>query len=98
MSTVPRTKKSSVASKTVSIDPSQKSFSVLQCAIYTGLSHWQVRMAIWQGKLPARHVGKSLVILRNDADAFLENLPTVDANTSPWLANRGMSGAKVVRL
>jgi hypothetical protein len=73
---------------TVSIDPSQKSFSVPQCAIYTGLSHWQVRMAIWQAKLPARRVGKSLVILRSDADTFLENLPTVIANNSAWLVRR----------
>lgn len=77
-----------VARKSVSIDPTQKSFSVPQCAIYTGLSHWQVRMAVWQGRLSARRVGKTLVILRNDADKFLENLPTVSANNSAWLARR----------
>jgi len=79
----------SAAKKFVSIDPSQKSFSVPQCAIYTGLSHWQVRMAIWQAKLPARRVGKSLLILRRDADAFLENLQTVSANEAEWLKARG---------
>jgi hypothetical protein len=77
-----------VVKKVVSIDPSQKSFSVPQCALYTGLTHWQVRMAVWQGKLPARRVGKSLVILRSDADAFVEGLPTVSANNSAWLARR----------
>jgi len=77
-----------VANKVISIDPSQKSFSVPQCAIYTGLSHWQVRMAIWQGKLSARRVGKSLVILRSDADAFLDGLPTVSVNNSAWLSRR----------
>jgi hypothetical protein len=76
------------AKKIVSIDPTQKGLSVPQCALYTGLSHWQVRMAIWQGRLSARRVGKSLVILRSDADAFLENLPTVNANNSAWLARR----------
>lgn len=77
-----------LAKKIVSIDPTQKGLSVPQCALYTGLSHWQVRMAIWQGKLSARRVGKSLLILRSDADAFLENLPTVNANNSSWLARR----------
>jgi excisionase family DNA binding protein len=81
------------AKKTVSIDPTQAGLSVPQCAVYAGLSHWQVRMAIWQGKLPARRVGKSLLILRSDADTFLENLPTVSANNSPWLANRQKEGA-----
>jgi hypothetical protein len=81
------------AKKTVSIDPAQKGLSVPQCALYTGLSHWQVRMAIWQGRLSARRVGKSLVILRSDADAFLENLPPVKANNSAWLANRQKAGA-----
>jgi excisionase family DNA binding protein len=76
------------AKKIVSIDPSQKSFSVPQCACYLGLSHWQVRMAIWQGRLSARRVGKSLLILRSDADKFLDNLPTVSANNSAWLARR----------
>jgi hypothetical protein len=77
-----------VVKKIISIDPSQKSFSVPQCALYTGLSHWQVRMAIWQAKLPARRVGKSLVILRSDADTFLEGLPIVSANNSAWLSRR----------
>jgi len=76
------------AKKTVTLDPTQKALSVPQCALYTGLSHWQVRMAIWQGRLSARRVGKTLVILRSDADAFLENLPTVSANNSAWIARR----------
>lgn len=68
------------AKKSISIDPTQKGLSVPQCALYAGLSHWQVRMAIWQGRLSAKRVGKSLVILRSDADKFRENLPTVNAN------------------
>jgi hypothetical protein len=84
-----RTKPQSPApKKIVSIDASQASFSVPQCAVYTGLTHWQVRMAIWQGKLSARRVGKSLVILRSDADAFLESLPQVSVNNSAWLSRR----------
>jgi hypothetical protein len=50
-------------------------------------------MAVWQGKLPARRVGKSIIILRDDADKFLEGLPPVNANTSAWLANRQKAAA-----
>jgi len=78
-----------VANKTVSIDPTQAAFTLPQCAIYTGLSHWQVRMAIWQGHLSARRVGKSLLILRADADRFLAELPPVSASKSEWLERRG---------
>ena len=85
---VPKKIHAVASQKIVSIDPTQKGLSVPQCALYMGLSHWQVRMAIWQAKLPARRVGKSLVILRSDADAFLAALPAVSANNSAWLARR----------
>ena len=72
-------KKPSATTKVISLDPTQKGLSVPQCALYVGLSHWQVRMAIWQGKLSARRVGKSLLILRSDADKFLEMLSQPNA-------------------
>jgi hypothetical protein len=82
--------RNSIASpeKSVSIDPTQAAFSIPQISAYTGLSHWRVRMAIWQGRLAAKKVGKSLIILRADADAFLAALPAVSANKSDWLARR----------
>lgn len=79
----------------VSIDTAQRAFTVPQVAAYSGLTHWQVRMAIWQGKLSAKKVGKSLIILRDDADRFLEGLPTVSANSSAWLARRNRVGVMV---
>jgi hypothetical protein len=45
-------------------------------------------MAIWQGRLAAKRVGKSLIVLRQDVDGFLEALPTVSANDAEWLRNR----------
>lgn len=81
-------KKVALPKKTVSLDPSQRAFTIPQVSAYTSLTHWQVRMAIWQGKLPAKKVGKSLLILRDDADTFLESLPTVSVNNSDWLARR----------
>jgi excisionase family DNA binding protein len=70
------------------LDPTQKSFTIPQVAAYSGLTHWQVRMAIWEGRLAAKRVGKSLIVLRQDVDAFLESLPTVSANDAEWLAKR----------
>ena len=72
----------------VVLDPSQAAFGIKQLAAYTGLSAWQCRMAIWQGRLVAKKVGKSLVVLRADADAFLSQLPAVSTNKSDWLARR----------
>lgn len=74
--------------KFVWLDPTQASFTIPQISAYTGLSHWQVRMAIWQGKLTAKKVGKSLIVLRTDVDKFLADLPAVSANKSEWLARR----------
>lgn len=45
-------------------------------------------MAVWEGKLPAKRVGKSLIILRADVDKFLRELPDVGANSAEWLAKR----------
>jgi len=77
-----------VAKKLVSIDPTQTSFNIPQAAVYMGLTPWQTRMLVWQGKLPARKVSKNIIILRADADAFLKALPTVNPNPSDWLARR----------
>lgn len=72
----------------VEINPSQISFTIPQAAVLTGLTDWRIRMAVWAGKLPAKKVGKTLLILRADAEAFLKNLPVVSANDSEWLAKR----------
>ena len=53
-------------------------------------------MAVWEGRLAAKRVGKCLIILRDDVDAFLQTLPNVTLNTSEWLAKRN-HGSVVVR-
>jgi len=90
-----RTSEVSATSQSVDVVdlPQQAGFNILQCAAYTGLSAWGVRMAIWKGHLPARKVGRSLLILRRDIDEFLETLPKVDPLQSSWLAAR-QGGAK----
>jgi len=72
----------------VRIDPTQASFTIPQVAAYCGLTPWQVRMVVWKGQLPAKKIGKSLIILRADADSFLKSLPNVAASEAAWLAKR----------
>lgn len=72
----------------VRLDPTATSFNIAQASVYTGVSPWRLRMAIWQAKLPARKCGKSLIILRADVDAFLKSLPTVSASDAAWLKVR----------
>lgn len=84
----PKTSKAVHAVELCPLDPTQASFTIPQVAKYSALSHWQVRMAVWEGKLPAKRVGKSLIILRADVDKFLGELPNVGANSAEWLAKR----------
>lgn len=62
---------------------------VSEAAEYAGATHWCIRTAVWTGKLRARRVGKTLIILRDDLDRYLESLPEVPPLKSPWLAKRG---------
>lgn len=88
MSTKKKRSTVSAVPQAIPLDPTQASFTIPQICAYTGLGKWQVRMAIWQGRLTARKVGKSLIVLRADVDAFLSQLPPVSANKSDWLARR----------
>lgn len=74
------------------VDPSALAYSVKQCAMVAGLSQWRIRLAIWEGYLPAHRNGSSrrsaLVVLRADLEAYLKSLPTVGVHDAPWLVAR----------
>ncbi|HET8923637.1 MAG TPA: hypothetical protein VFN26_11655 [Candidatus Acidoferrum sp.] len=72
----------------VRLDPTQQAFNTRQAAVYLGLTCWQVRTAIWTGKLPAKRVGRDLIIRRADADTYLAGLPNVGPNSAQWLQKR----------
>jgi hypothetical protein len=57
-------------------------------ANYSGLTCWNIRTAIWSGKLVARTGGKYLIILKDDLDFFLESLPLAEQNNADWLKAR----------
>ncbi|HYY73155.1 MAG TPA: hypothetical protein VE778_06140 [Candidatus Bathyarchaeia archaeon] len=81
-------KKLLAVSPAIALDPSQTAYNTRQAAVYLGLTCWQVRTAIWTGKLPAKRVGRDLIIRRADADAYLAGLPNVEPNSAQWLAKR----------
>jgi hypothetical protein len=72
----------------VSIDPTQAAYNTRQASVYLGLTCWQVRSAIWSGKLAAKRVGRDLIIRRVDADAFLESLPNAEPIRKEWMLKR----------
>jgi excisionase family DNA binding protein len=56
---------------------SRVAYTVAEAAEAAGLHHVKVREAIKMGRLPARRVGKPIVILAADLAAWLESLPSV---------------------
>ena len=56
------------------MNPTPLSTSVRDVAALTSLSEYEIRNAINKGDLPARKVGRRLVILTDDLRAWLEAL------------------------
>jgi hypothetical protein len=81
-------KKNVVVPSAVLLDPSQASYNTRQAAVYLGLTCWQVRSAIWSGTLPAKRVGRDLIVRRVDADLYLESLPNAEPIRKPWMLKR----------
>ena len=67
----------------------------MEAARYAGSTSWFLRQAIYEGRLRARRLGKTIVVLRDDLDAFLESQPVIEANNADWLRKRtGAAGAE----
>jgi hypothetical protein len=90
-------KKSQPAVPAVVLDPTQQAFNTRQASVYLGLTCWQVRSAIWSGKLPAKRVNRDLLIRRVDADAFLESLPNAEPIRKEWMLKRLAKATQAVR-
>jgi hypothetical protein len=87
-------KKSIAVPSVVLLDPTQTAYNTRQAAVYLGMTCWQVRSAIWTGKLPAKRVGRDLIVRRVDADAYLAGLPNVEPITKDWMIKRLAKSAK----
>lgn len=57
--------------------PTPLSHSVRDAAVLTSISEWEIRQAINKGALPARRLGRRLLILSSDLQAWLEAMPRV---------------------
>lgn len=90
-------KKQAVAVPAVTLDPSQASFNLEQLAVYLGLSLWQARTLVWEGKIPALKVGRNYIVRRADADAWLEHAAAPMPCDSEWMKARAAKSAQAVR-
>lgn len=57
--------------------------SIAEVPRHFPLTPWQVRTAIWSGKIPARQVGKRLVLYKPDIVRFLLARPKVRHGRCP---------------
>ena len=78
----------------VVLDPTQSAFNLEQLAVYCGISLWQARTLLWNGKVPALKVGRSYVVRKIDIDNFLSGAAAPMPCDSEWMKARA---AKAVR-
>lgn len=59
-----------------------RALDIKQAALYTSCAVWNLRTAVWAGKLRAHLAGKKLIFFRENLDEFLETLPEVRTGKS----------------
>lgn len=57
-------------------------FTLLEAAAYASVRPWFIQTAIWNGTLRARRAGKRRIILKEDLQQFLRELPVVEPRRS----------------
>ena len=62
-------------------------YPIREAAVIAGVTPWTVHRSVTEGKLRARKLGKSWVILHADLAVFLDALPSVEPSTE-WIKNR----------
>lgn len=60
----------------------QLSLSIEEVQAATGLGKTKIYSLIGSGKLPAKKCGKRSIILKDDLDTFLKNLPSYPAENT----------------
>ena len=58
----------------------REGLSIVEACNVAGIGRTKIYQAIAEGELVARKYGKRTLILRSDLQAFLANLPTVQAD------------------
>jgi hypothetical protein len=62
--------------------------NIVESAAYCGVRCSAIESAIRDGVLPARRLGRNIIVLKSDLDSFLTNLDVVAAHTPPSILKR----------
>jgi hypothetical protein len=62
--------------------------NIVESAIYCGVRCAAIESAVRDGKLRGRRLGRNVIILRSDLDAFLAALDIIPAHTPPSILRR----------
>jgi excisionase family DNA binding protein len=55
----------------------QASFNYSQAAAYAGVHFSAIETVVREGRLPARRLGRNVIILKSDLDVFLKSLELI---------------------
>jgi excisionase family DNA binding protein len=62
--------------------------NIMESAVYCGVRYSAIESAVRDGKLRGRRLGRNIVILKYDLDAFLESLEIIPAHTPASILKR----------
>src|SRR6267154_4693367 len=66
----------------------QGALNIIQAAAYCGVRCSAIEDAIRDGRLPGRRLGRNVIIIRSDLEAFLASLDIVPIHTPPSILKR----------
>src|SRR5271165_3078096 len=69
-------------------------FNYSQAAAYSGVHFSAIETVVREGRLPARRLGRNIIVLKRDLDHFLASLDIVYAPTSTSVSERRREGIK----
>lgn len=67
---------------------SQGALNIIQAAAYCGVRCSAIEDAVRDGRLAGRRLGRSIIIIKSDLDAFLASLDIVPVHTPPSILKR----------
>jgi excisionase family DNA binding protein len=62
--------------------------NIAESAVYCGVRCAAIESAVRDGKLPGRRLGRNVIILKSDLDAFLVELDIIPPHTPPSVMKR----------
>jgi excisionase family DNA binding protein len=73
---------------------SQGAFNIIQAAAYCGVRCSAIEDAVRDGRLAGRRLGRNVIIIKSDLDAFLASLDIVPIHTPPSILKRRQECSK----